>query len=575
MKGGRGGGPPNKMPKSKPPNTAYVPELQISEFQIDFANIPIKFDLNQVKSFQHHLKVTSKDVLEEIEAMKKLILQARKFAPPDDKILFAINQILNKITTKSDKIVKSSMDLINEDYFGSESFIETFSSKLLATSTEQNALSRVYARFLHIIIDNLPTIKQREDLYELINQGLLENTELTNGSFQFIGCLLTEGLIQISQILKIFNRLKNDLTERNVEGIYYLFRCCFHYMNENYSDFKKDLTKIINLVKQLTNVRSQVKFLMYDFQDEFSANKITGYLDRNVNSIEETILTDIPPETKSSLILSKFINTNEIPTRWNTQMTFDYFASLLMSPNKDFTKGLGLIPILIQSDNLIFKESSLKEIKKLEKISRKFESGLNKIGAIYANLYVLGCIDDLNKNIFDNYIFVGFIGELRRINKTQMIQNTDFFLEYAFLPKLRSHSQIVSDLEEFGIIDMFPLYADMKLIFDIIRKGEDEKLIINILKKEHSEQEKVLLVEYLTEIIVIQRPAEYNVLLQYIYRRPIHSLKHIEVIGELFEWKPEQTATSIYKLAALILYDIEEFKNTSGNEYHNDVSKFL
>lgn len=575
MSGGKRGRPPKKRQKIEPQALKFVPVLSMSSFQVDFSNIPVQYTLEEVKKFHHPYLVTDKEVLAKIEDMNKLLMQLRKFKPPDDKMIFSLNQYLNKITTGSDKIMKLAMSLVNEEFFVDESFIQTFSEKIVDSSIEQNMLSKLYSRFLRIIYNNIPTIEQREELIYLIHQEIFNNRDKTNSLYQFIGCLLVEGFVTADQILEIFDSIKQTVTNESIEAIYHLFRCCFHELLSKSTEFEPKLLEFIKSTQNNKEIKSRIRFLMEDFADEFKAGKNTGNLDKNVSSIEEIKQNDIFADIKSSLLLSKYINNNEIPNRWNTQFTFEYLASLLMSPLKDFNKGLSMIKILLERSDLIFKETLIPNLKLLMKHAKKFHEGLNRLGAIYANMLTNGFILDENENIFENNVFVGFVSELRRLDRIDFIETSELFQNYKFLPKLRSHSQIICDLEENNIIDVFPLYNEMYSIFNIIKNDQDEKDIIDILKKDRQESEKVILLEYITEIIVIQCPSKYKSLLQYVARRPVQSLNHIEVIGELFEWKPDQTATSIYNLVPLILYDVDEFKNMPGSEYHTRVCSYL
>ena len=623
---------PNKQSKLE-----YIPPLQISNIGIDYRTNPhTKYNLQIAKSFKHDLKLSDPDSLKKYNKFKKILNDHVKnvtFAPPSDDMIVTLNQSLNKLTANVDVIHKFSEKIIHSYFFGTEKFILEFSDMIVTSAVVQTAFVQVYTRFLQEIYIGLPTNEQKNLLVTQLSKLLFDSPEKSIGKSFFIGCLLSAQILEYGPVLELVKKMLKMKETETYEALFNLLIFAGPVLDSKCDSFEEDVVNELITAACNTDIKQRVRFLLSDLLDarsdnwnlssllqnivkiqetskiqklekehskptknspirSFNPNKVTNKSEEKSPQIEQNKANEIIEEETDSdevnndnSLLRAYILDNSLPKIWNERCTINIMVSLELSTMSDYEKGVSIFKEL--KDVKGFKSTCIKCLREAEKrvnhpnIVYEYPYCVRTVGNIFAQLVTSCGIDPTaigsREFPFELDVFTGFLDELDRIGRLDIIKNNEYFSSIKFKPKIFPHSPLLDDLRDMSLTYLFPLYDAMLTLYQLIEEEKPKDEIKKFINSGVDEEiaKNPMFIEFLTEIIVIQRPANCQCLLKFMARRPMETLAHIECLGEFYEWKPQQTAAQIRKLSELIHADINEFKKIQLSSFHQKVIYYL
>ena len=618
-----------------------VTTLSITTMSVDFDAQPqFKYKLQKVKSFKHGMKLTDPDSIRKYNKFKNILQEFKNgtFAPPSDDMVVVINQSLNRLTGNVEMIHKTSEKIIHSYFFGTDKFIDLLSESIVTSVINQTAFVQVYTRFLQEIYIGLPTEEQKSLLMNKISKILFESPEKNIGKSFFIGCLLSAQLIDYKPVFELVkNMLKME--ETNVyETLFNLLIFAGPVLDEKCEDFEEEVVNKLVMAACNQDIKQRVRFLLSDLLDAKADNWNVSSLLQNIVQIQETskiqkqeaemkkmkkkekakqekktAVHSFNPQIKdhekidsklnkeinededdeddidsNGSLLNSYLKSRSLPKIWNKRCTTNIMTSLIMIEDiPTFNKGV-----------MIFNEPKLKNDKKFlstcveclneakkkvnhPNIISKYPYCMEIVGSVFAELVRYCDIDPtlLGSPIFpfEISIFIGFVDELKRIDRLDIIEYNEYFTNYLFKPPILPHSQLLYELDAMNLADVFPIYNAMLDLFQMIEEEKPKEDIKKFINNDLDDKiaKSPMFTQFLTEIIVIQRPPKCQCLLDFMARRPMVTLAHIESLGEFYHWKPQQTAAQIRKVSELIHADINKFINMELRPFHKEVVKYL
>ena len=616
-----------------------ITTLSITSMSVDFVTQPkLKYNLQKVKSFRHQLTLSDPDSVRKFNKFKKILDDFKKnstFAPPSDDMVVILNQSLNKLTANVDVIHKFSEKIIHSYFFGTEKFILQFAEFIITSAVNQTAFVQIYTRFLQEIYIGLPTKEQKDLLMNQMSKILFDSPEKSIGKSFFIGCLLSAQLIDYKPVFELVkNMLKMKETDV-YEALFNLLIFAGPVLDEKCNDFEEDVVNELITAACNTDIKQRIRFLLSDLLDAREDNWNVSGLLQNIIQIQETSkiqkqqsemkakqskskktqkvpihsfnplhVNDNENDAKEkdggkntqeddeddefnydNSLLKAYILDHSLPRIWNKRCTVNIMVSLELSTMAEYEKGIMIFDELKDDkDFLSTCIECLNEAKKRvnhPKIISEFPYCVTTVGSIFAQLVTTCGIDPkiigTDSFPFELSVFGGFVDELARIDRLDILENNDYFTTIKFKPQIFPHSQLLNELRDMNLTYIFPVYDVMNTLFHMIEeekpKEEIKKFINNDLDAKMAKDP--MFIEFLTEIIVIQRPAKCQCLLEFMARRPMETLAHIESLGEFYKWKPQQTAALIRKVSELIHADLNEFKKIELRPFHKTVINYL
>ena len=568
---------------------ALVPMLKINP-QKKKRKSP-KYTLEIAKSFYHELKLTDEKSLKAIEEMEMFKKNQFKiiaaFKEPKDEIIFEIRHCMNKLTADVEVITRNADKIIHSNFFGTELFIEIFSQLIVESAINQFAFVQVYTRFLQEIFLGMPTDEQKKILITEIYKIIFDKPEKSPHKAFFIGCLVPAQLVDPGRVLEIVKKLLSNVNTETMEALFHLMIFSGKALEEKYDDFE-DIVSEMTSAACNTDVKQRVRFQLLDLLDVRMNGWETGSLMPNLVTLqdEQPERKEHRPDGIDMSILREYVKGGSVPETWTEKSTYDLMYSLCVSSFGEYENGVNIIHELVGRKDAAFTENAIPSLRKVsddvddQSILQEFPYAVKTAGAIFVQLVLNGF--DVNLFGTDEFpfklgVFSGIVSEADRINRADILSSSMYMKELKFLPALHSHSQIVSELDEINMTDAWPVYDAMNTLFKMIMNDESVDVVSKFLNVYLNQRiaKNPFLVEFITEIVVIQRPTKYQCFIEFIAKRPIEALSHIETIGEFFKWKPEQTAANIRKLSGLIHCDIERFKALSSRDFHDVIVKYL
>lgn len=570
-----------------------VPMISLEqEENNDEEDYPV-YTLEQVKSFWHPYKLTDPESLKRLEQMNYYrthmndpIEPESKFKAPEDQMIYSINHSINKLTANIDKIRKTADKMIHELYFGTERFINEFSKIIVESAILQTPLAVVYTRFIQEIYLGLPTPDQRKLLLEKLNDVVFDHPEKSSAKAFFLGCLVSADLADKPKVFEIVNLLIKEGTTESYEVLFNLLIYSGQKLEKTFSAFDEVISAITEAACN-TNIKQRVRFMLMDLLEEREANWKIGKLIPNLVHVEDSKEDEQELSGIDGSILRTYVLEHNLPSKFISEnQIYSLLFSLTIASMKDYEIGICALKELVDRKEKLFMDKCIVNLQKVkinadtEDILVDYPYAVRTVGAIFAQLLVLGFDPKLfGSEVFpyDVIVFIGILEELLGIERTDIIQKNPYLAELKFLPALHSHSQVVAELLDFDLTDIYPVYEAMRTIFQMINSDEDPESVKNYLSNDLDKNvfKSTNLIEFVTEFFVIHKPKRYQCLLEYIAKKPLESLKHVETIGELYQWKPEQIAANIRRLADLIKAPIDDFRNKKIRPFHDIVVKYL
>ncbi|EAY18734.1 MIF4G domain containing protein [Trichomonas vaginalis G3] len=570
-----------------------VPMISIAEEPVTDDNIPT-YTLEMVKSFNHSLKITSPDFLKKLEQMKYYRIHQNdpveantpsKFKAPADQMIYNINHYINKLTADIETIKKMADKMIHELYFGTEKFITSFLNIIVDTATIQSPFAMIYTRFLQEIYIGLPTTDQKTFFRNKLAEFLYNEENLSSSRAFFIGCLTSADLTDKSRVFEIVKQLTNDGGQDSYEILFNLLIYSGQKLENTFPDFDQIISSITEAACN-TSIPQRVRFMLMDLLEEREANWKIGKLLPNFVHVDDSKESEQELSGVDASILRSYITERSLPSKFTEHQLYSLLFSLAIASMKNYEIGIGALKELANRKEKVFKDKTIILLQKVklnadkEDVLIDYPYAVRTIGAIFGQLIILGFKPELfGSDLFpyDIIVFIGLLEELVGIDRIDIITNSPYLYNLKFLPDLHSHSQVISELVDFDLTDIYPVYDAMKTIFQMINDDEPPELVMKYLFNDLDKSifKSTYLVEFVTEFMVIHKPQKYGCLMTYIAKRPLESFAHIESIGEMYQWKPEQIAANIRRLARLINAPLDEFKKLKLRPFHDIVVKFI
>ena len=600
-----------------------------------------KYTLQTAKSFRHELKLNDPESIKKYNKFKKILNDHIKnvtFAPPSDDMIVILNQSLNRLTANIDVIHKNSEKLIHSYFFGTEKFISKFSEMIVESAVNQTAFVQVYTRFYQEIYIGLPTKEQKDLLVKETTKLIFDSPEKSIGKSFFIGSLLSAQILDYKPVIELVKKMLNMKQTETYETLFNLLIFAGPVLDEKYDNFEEDVVNELITAACNTDIKQRVRFLLSDLLDARADNWNLSSLLQNIVQIQETsknqkiekqkgktnknktsnkkkqntqanqfkpvVKEDNEKITEIETISSKdeeieedmndifndsnlrsYILDNYIPKIWTKEYTIDIMVSLELSSMSDYEKGIKIFNEFKNDKQFI--THCIECLREAEKkvnyphIKYDFPYCVKTAGSIFAQLVTNCGIDPTiigsSEFPFELDVFTGFLDELDRIGRLDVVENNEYFTSIKFKPQIFPHSQLLYDLSEMNLTFIFPLYDAMLTLFHMIEEEKQEDEIKKFINNDIDEKiaKNPMFIEFITEIIVIQRPSKYQCLLTFMARRPMETLAHIESLGEFYTWNERQVAAQIRKLSELIHADLQEFKKIQLRPFHQKVIVYL
>ena len=575
---------------------ACVPILSLTSVNFDI-DLPQKYTLSNAKSYAHSLKLTDPESLKRIKKMKACFSEQNKiipFAPPSDEMVITLNHCFNKLTPDLAIIHKMSEKVIHANFFGTELFFSIFSKKCVQTAVEQTTFAPVYTRFLQEVYCGLPTDEQKDILIKEISENVFENAEKNTGKSFFIGCLVSADILDCTKVIELIKTMMRSKTNLCYECVYNILLFAGKKMEECYHKFEDDIINVLTAAVGNTDIKQRIRFMISDLLDARSNGWEVTSLIQNIVIVDESDEQNEKKEKEGTIddmydhsYLREYLSSESLPTKIDERVILDIMLSLELSSITDYDDGISILSALNDEFGEKFMSICIRCLNKSREIVdtpdnvRDFPYCVRTVGAIFCNLIVSL---NVNPQIFgtDEFpfhidVFTGMVDEFDRTNKISVLKKSEYLTSFKFRPKTYPHSYIVSELSDISLVGIFPLYSSMYDLFSMISNEEDPKTVAKFINidLERSIVKSTAFIEYVTEIIVIQRPAKYQCLLELVSHRPMEALSHIECIGEFFKWKPEQVAAIIRNMSKLIRAELTTFKALELRPFHKIVCKYI
>jgi hypothetical protein len=584
-----------RVKSSSPQSMACVPILSFTGVSFDI-DIRQNYTLSAAKSYAHGFKLTDPESLKKIEKMKAYFNEQNQktFAPPSDEMILTLNQCFNKLTPDLKVIHKMSEKIIHANFFGTQLFFSLFAKNIVQTAVSQMAFAPVYVRFLQEVYCGLPTEEQKETLRKEIEQNVLTDAENNIGKSFFISCLVSADLIDVVKVIQLLITMMKKKTNLGYECIYNILLFAGEKMERCYPKFEEEVIDGLYAAVGNTDIKQRIRFMISDLLDARNDGWKVDSLIQNIVIVPESDSSENDEKQKPKhdesfdhSILREYISSGCIPKRIDARIITTIMVSLELSSLSEYDKG---IPILNDLRNE-FKDKFMsicisclnksKEIVDTPDNVRDYPYCVKTVGAIFCHLVVSLGVDPMifgsESFPFNIDVFTGMVDEFDRTNNLDVFNSNQYLSSFKFRPQTYPHSYIVSELNETSLVGIFPLYNSMYELFCMIVDEEDPEAVSKFVNidLERSIVKSTSFIEYVTEIIVIQRPAKYQCLLELISHRPMESLSHVECIGEFFKWKPEQVAAIIRNLSKLIRAELPVFKELELRPFHKIVCKYI
>jgi hypothetical protein len=176
---------------------------------------------------------------------------------------------------------------------------------------------------------------------------------------------------------------------------------------------------------------------------------------------------------------------------------------------------------------------------------------------------------------FDIHFLAGFLDNARELELDRQIIQSPWMCQMRFRPELFSHLQLTDAIDSAGMAHCWPVYDAMAAVIAAMENDASPEGITDIID-DMAVARKRDFIEFAAEVVVIFKPVPYlEVFLRVVANDVATALTHIERIGDVHEWTPEQTAGEIRGLAGLVDFDTGNWRRRKGRASHERVRKFI